>query len=429
MSDPYKSLHNTVADYEKKHGKLKSSGSSPWNRNRSEQQLQEAAQFYMDSDVRTPDSGRTDKIGVLENLGRGKVATKLPFVGTIPSVGEKIGVRDAALRIGQGDYDYLGGAAQRERDQQLTDNHFERQGEESRRGKTITAQAGSIVAHVPAFVTEMAATGGVLPATAKAGSWQAGIGALKLLTGKGGRAAATKQLMKGVGITSLRAGARLPYMQHRVAEGYVDRQMPQAVQDEQGQITGFTTNGEDPYKSFLKAQGDTFVELMSEEAGAGLGALGGGAAKRIAGKIGATKAGKWLNNRSSYQFAITTLNRLRDAWGKQTGGTTKQFMQRILTKGGYNGILEEVGEERLGDVMRAVTGIDDFGTGREGYSPDDIFARLVGTIPNKEQWAAETLAFAAIPFGQNLTSASVHAAQQIREKFRKPEREYPRQSS
>ncbi|MEI7837450.1 MAG: hypothetical protein WCK05_13710, partial [Planctomycetota bacterium] len=55
-----------------------------------------------------------------------------------------------------------------------------------------------------------------------------------------------------------------------------------------------------------------------------------------------------------------------------TGRTAKMFMDKVAEKAGYHGILEEMGEERLADVLRATTGIDS-----PGANPsDNIFERF-----------------------------------------------------
>jgi hypothetical protein len=54
----------------------------------------------------------------------------------------------------------------------------------------------------------------------------------------------------------------------------------------------------------------------------------------------------------------------------------------MLSKGGYSNILGEIGEERLGTILRAITDVDDFGLGKDANMIDRLKAGLLQDIEN-----------------------------------------------
>ena len=121
---------------------------------------------------------------------------------------------------------------------------------------------------------------------------------------------------------------------------------------------------ESPFTSAWKAFGDIVIENLSEESGALIGKVSGKVLNKIIPKKMAT--------------AITKLFKKIKPGEKIT---------KLLTKGGYSGFLEEIGEERLGDLLRVVTGVEDFGK-------DNVFDSIIASIPDGEQLLSESIAFA-----------------------------------
>jgi len=237
-------------------------------------------------------------------------------------------------------------------------------------------------AEMPAWMTEFIATGGVAGAGRKVGGRAAGKMLGKLVTKKGGRLALRLGRWTGAGIAR---GAAMP---HRTLEAYAENMMPGFAIDEDGDII-ITEADEKPATAFAKAFGSTVIEAMSEEAGArimkGPKALVG---KRIA---------------SALRKAVGT-------------GRWARWVHGGFTRVGYHGVLGELGEERLAEVMRATFGVDKHHKGQK------FFRRLVDAVPSGKQLLTETLIFAPIGAGQLAASA---AAERLGPRFIKEIRHAP----
>lgn len=109
--------------------------------------------------------------------------------------------------------------------------------------------------------------------------------------------------------------------------------------------------------SFAKAFGDTYIEALSEEAGETItGGLAGGS--------------KWLLSKT--KLGRQFIDALEASWKTITGGTHSQFINQIATRAGYSNIIGEIGEERLGTILRAITNVEDYDAGPDS----NMFQRL-----------------------------------------------------
>jgi hypothetical protein len=115
--------------------------------------------------------------------------------------------------------------------------------------------------------------------------------------------------------------------------------------------------------SALVAWGDTVIEAASESAGEGLTTAGG----VVLGKL---------------PFGSKVVPALEKAWIAATGGTKGEFARKLFSKGGYSNILGEIGEERIGTILRAVTEVDDFGLGKDASMIDRLKTGLLQDIHN-----------------------------------------------
>ncbi|MBW2559132.1 MAG: hypothetical protein JRD69_09940, partial [Deltaproteobacteria bacterium] len=77
---------------------------------------------------------------------------------------------------------------------------------------------------------------------------------------------------------------------------------------------------------------------------------------------------------------------LQDDWIRITGGSADNFATKMLTKAGYNGIIGEVGEERLATLLREATGVSDrkgnpferiWDGMKEDFEPENLGAEIV----------------------------------------------------
>ena len=98
---------------------------------------------------------------------------------------------------------------------------------------------------------------------------------------------------------------------------------------------------EKPHVSFAKAIGDVTIENFSEVTGPALSAM----TSKLVPK--------------AFTAAMTKL------WKKLH---PTESIKKLATSAGYNGFLEELGEERVGALLRATFGVDDFGA----EDPDKI---------------------------------------------------------
>ena len=158
-------------------------------------------------------------------------------------------------------------------------------------------------------------------------------------------AGGAKRLTAWAVASGIRAGAGTP---HRVLETYLENRLPENVKvDDEGNMT-FSWPKEAPVTTLLKAWGDIAIEMASEEAGEALTKGAGAIAKSL------TKT----------RFGGKVLPKLYEVYRKIHPDTEwAEFVRRASTTAGFHGILGEMGEEYLGDQMRAVTGVDDFGAG------------------------------------------------------------------
>ena len=126
---------------------------------------------------------------------------------------------------------------------------------------------------------------------------------------------------------------------------------------------------QNPATSVLKAIGLMQIETLSETAGFAFNAVGKALNKYIAPKLLKHLPEKFVKN-------LEKLNR------KVTGLSTVKALQKY----GWNGVLEEYGEERVSDFLQTTFDLD----GEKGYSFEQF---LTAMFPPKEQAFAELMAF------------------------------------
>ncbi len=201
--------------------------------------------------------------------------------------------------------------------------------EREQRGLTFGGKVARGISQLPTWMVEFAATGGL----AALGDDAARIAGEKLLRNYA-KTTAGKVAIKSAGLVTGAVTRTSTGLLPRVGEKAVNRQalVELGVAQEEGWAT-----------SLSKAWGDTVIESFSEETGRFI-------TKGIAGLAG------------KLPFGNKFIPRLRDDWMALTGGTADNFATRMLTKGGYSSILGEMGEERLGTLLREITGVSD----REG---------------------------------------------------------------
>lgn len=305
-----------------------------------------------------------------QDLWGGGWKEKLPFLGGAVSAKKYHSLWEASKRIETG--------TQTRDDEELILAFVA----ESQREQGIGYMVGSILAELPGFVIEFAASGG---------AWNLGKkGALKL-AGKAIREGAEKAAAKltlrevkkktfgqaakagvarGLGAMANTTG-QLGAMSimgeiaggSRVSAEAWRRALPEmslSVDDADRLALTFHTTATEFVDHLPAAILDQFIELLSERSG---GALMAGAAKIPGvGYVAAMQA------------------EVADWWiRKYPGGMTK-LMQTVAQKGGWHGPVSEFLEERMGGALRGATGVNEGGI-------------LENTFPSLEQAAAEMIAF------------------------------------
>jgi len=216
-------------------------------------------------------------------------------------------------------------------------------------------------APIPAFIAEFAATGGV---------------------GKTAQIATTQALTKGV-MVSAQAAATARYTGYaaRVAaqsaamvpanqRNYGNLRLGQYVQLTQSGQAILSDAKESPATTALKAFAYTSAEVASELVGA--------------------KVGQYVINPITRRLATNAKTSLDKLPPKLLEGITKAYqkiqpnanVQEILTRAGWHGVLNELGEERVAAVLNTYVDMA-FG---ETFTVDEVWDRIV---PNKDQFLIE----------------------------------------
>lgn len=331
------------------------------------------------------------KVGGVEQLGK-EWATSGGLIGKIPVVGLVPEMRDAARLVSivkmfkdeaegkpRKSHGFFGreiggfewSMARPVLIRQLRDIQTREQYAQAR-GTTTGAKVAEIVSQLPTFMAEFALSGGLATGA------RAAVGRLGAkVFAKGGKTAARRLAIKTAiwgGKKLAAAGARTASVgMIRVFENSFQRMLPKEFEvTPEGDFIVHEA-GAGAAEAFTKGFADTFIEMLSEElggdiskvAGKGLGLLGKDVGKmfpKFAGKVG------------------SNLKRLQSQWMKATSGTKAEFVRRLFARGGFHGTLPEMAEERAGDLMRSLTGVEDITV-------------LDALMPGWEQLKVEALAF------------------------------------
>jgi len=241
-------------------------------------------------------------------------------------------------------------------------NNFLLKTEEERvRGFTIMGKVTSGVAALPGFMVEFIASGGLIAVGKKAITK----GAVKVVE-QASKSVAKKVLTTTTGL-AVNATLRTALQPHRVTGGFADRQISSQLELTDAGLKIAETSAEKPHISFMKSVGDVMIENFSELTGPFLSK----GVSTIAKKVIPVKLSD----------AIAKLYRKLHP---------NDSIEKIATAAGYNGFLEELGEERVGALLRAVTGVEDFGAGKDA----NVFDRIVASIPSGEEMLVESLILA-----------------------------------
>jgi hypothetical protein len=311
-----------------------------------------------------------------------KGAQFVPGVGGVVGAAEQLLYLDAANRL-RSDYDYtkpirpeeiragaIGSVPARfttkEADVGLIEDLLVRTQEQQERGHTFGGQVAKGLLNLPTWMAEFAMTGGF----ANLGSAAAKNAGEKLLK-SWAKTSAGKTALKAAGWTGGAITRATLGLAPRIAEKAGQRQV-------QAQILGADQEGW--ATSFAKAWGDIVIESASETAGDAL-------------------TGIPIKVLNETKFGRKFVDSLRKGWMAATGGKAGDFAREMLTAGGYSNIIGEYGEERLGNLLRALTDVDDFGAGKDANVIDRLKAAVKQDLKPKNI-AVELTVLAAPMAGQ-----------------------------
>lgn len=238
------------------------------------------------------------------------------------------------------------------------------------RGTTIMGKIGTITHAAPSFIGEMVGAAFTLGAGAapKAGAI-ATQGAIKA-----GKTAMTKQLLKKGG-KSILTTALIPQLAPNM---YLDRKIAGSVEiTDKGEVM-LKDMEENPALTAIKAFGDAWVEVASEMSGEKIVSIGG---KLL---TPAKKAVSPVFSKLNSAMPVKLKDNLFKAIRKVNPDA--KISKMLSDKVYFNGILGEMGEERLGDVMRTTLGLDESNKSTADKYMDALF-------PDKDQLLAELGAF------------------------------------
>lgn len=206
------------------------------------------------------------------------------------------------------------------------------------RGQSLGGKFLQGVYRAPAFVLEFITAGGILKQVGKT----VALKGTKKFIAKGMRKYLKGRLAKGVVKMGVEGTARSFLNPISWRKNYVQRRLHDSIAiTDKGEML-FKEAKEAPAMTFVKSFGDVWVEMASETAG---GYLLKPIGKRITAKLPAGIKGAFS------KFVK-----------KETGKSAKGLTRMI----GFDGLVEEMGEERIGDFLRVTLNLDP----EEGYSFD-----------------------------------------------------------
>jgi hypothetical protein len=232
----------------------------------------------------------------------------------------------------------------RQQDLRSIESFLLKQQEVAERGMTFGAKVFDGLSYMPAWMIEFALTGGM----AKLGNQTAREIGLKTLQGyaktKGGRA-----VLKAAGWTGAQITRSTLGMPHRLAEEIVERRVDR-ISLEEGKVV--QVDPESWATSIWKGWASNLIEVASESAGEGI-----------------IKGGAWVgrNTLAKMPLGSRLYEGLRRAYiaTHPKPGAADEFATRFFDAAKFDGLIAEMGEERLATVLHAIVGTEDFGLGPE----------------------------------------------------------------
>jgi len=295
----------------------------------------------------------------------------LPYIGDIPEITNALQLYQSAKRV-QND------------EETITDIYrLAKYKAESERDKTFAAKVMSVLVELPAFGLELLTTAGIY-AVGKEATEKVIKETLEEAVEKGIGRIAKKTAGTIVGGTLQTIPARIG----DITAGTIQNMIPDYKFETnefdklQPVITG---EGEDLWKAAAKSLSDQWVEVVSEHSG-----------------------GIFNEALTPIKNQLVKTGILKSFLKTNPTARVSDFMKWV-NRAGWNGILAEMGEERVGELMRGV--LSELGLSDEGWK-----------IPTKEQLAVELVSF-SVP--GVMIGATNKALSKVESSFLPPKKETP----
>ena len=366
---------------------------------------------FWESFVRDPIKGEIrapfNPFPIADAVGLGKAGKRLQG-NKYQTVAQKREAGDTLMPVEERLYGDEGlsiqGREQKREDERILKEYFEKQEELADRGSTFGGKVGGVLGQLPAFAAEFFLTGGA----ATAGKKLALKGAEKAL-GKAAQKTAGKVATKVAGFVGGTA-ARAAAIPTGAAKAAAERQIPLSFNIDDNGETSVQLSKESPMTSVFKGIGDHYIEIATESMGGALSA-GAGRITHMSSKL-----------LKKLPFAGKAMGKLEKAWIQlKPFRTSAKFAETIADKTGFHGMLEELGEERVGTILRAITDVDDFGAGEDA----NMWERLkAGASQDLKNLPVELVAFSVPGAARNVAARTLGGAEATVEKQEREEDQF-----
>lgn len=252
------------------------------------------------------------------------------------------------------------GLRTKELDKKIITDYLLEQQELVERGQTFGAKVFEGASYLPSWMIEFALTNGL----AKIGNATAKEVGFKILRSyvktKVGRAILKTAGWAGGAITRTSLG-----LQHRVAQEILTKRLEETkFRFGPNQELEIELPKEGWGATIARGWGSVVIEAASETAG-------GSISRGLNSVLGQIPVGGKI------------VNSVKNAWMKLSKNNTfAKFTELAFKKGGWNGIVGEIGEERLNTIMASVLSVEDYGAGEEAGWKERLVSGLKQDIEN-----------------------------------------------
>ena len=280
-----------------------------------------------------------------------------------------------------------------ESEQQEFDKYIDQQIQQNLRGMSVMGGISYYGSQTPAFAIEFALSGGVGKAAQESTEQVVKAGVKKVIKNKVATTVATKTAgvtanvaarataitaVKSAGGTAIDVASGRPIMPQAYIPGYGERRINDfmALTDNGDLI--FKQSKESPATSALKAFAYYNIDIASEMSGAALGKY---LVKPVTGAV-AGQTAKYLKTPIANGLQQVPLVLRENLYKAYQAINPNARVSQLMTRMGWNGMLEELGEERVADVMKATF---DIATDKE-YTAQDYMNAIT---PSADQVMVE----------------------------------------